>query len=76
MMVFSHDGLRMPLRAVPKTPMAQLMPGGTGSMASLTSWKALGQDVNAPPLVTLASFSNSFVSSPSPLVCLPRAPGS
>lgn len=53
----------MPLRAVPKTPMAQLMPGGTGSMASLTSWKALGQDVNAL-LVTLASFSSCFFSLP------------
>ena len=46
-----------------------------GEHGPLTSWKALGQNVNTPPLVTLASFSNSFVSSPSPLVCLPRAPG-
>ena len=32
MMAFSHDGLRMPLWAVPIMPMAQLMPAGQGAL--------------------------------------------
>ena len=84
-MAFSHDGLRMPLWAVPIMPMARLMPGGAESPArgGCASWAQacckvvwLDWDPHRPSPSHPGLVSLQLRFSLSPPVCLPRAPGS